>query len=199
MIRVRPRRLVDNNYYYNSLPGNVQFSLGSRLDATYNFLGEETITGGLLISQRDRQAFRDQFTPEQNDVIDAQLSAIDNERNNLIQQISFNENGSAVDPSITRRLVELNQLRNQVYDSAINEQLSIGVLIPPEQLNEQYAEYGYNFQEPMSQTRVDMIIDRQRERRIRETIRNLGPQGVLPSVLGFTATLAQFVTDPLTL
>ena len=90
--------------------------------------------------------------------------------------------------SSSLRLYELNQSRN------VDEPL-----IPFQELNKKYKDSGIFFEQDEKQSTVDILVERKKEERNRQSIIQRGPTGVLPTVAKFGTAMVASVADPINL
>jgi hypothetical protein len=193
---LRPRNVINNAELYYSLGTSVRVDLKTQLGAAFDPLP----TTGLavdLVREMDMRYY--ELPQEQRDIIEEQISPLRQRQNELAQELERNARAGRLSPNYREESLNISRQINEIYQSAINEQIELGNLRTPEELNEQYSEYGYDFLEPMGQERVDLIIDRIRERRLREGIMQVGPKGILPTVATLGTTLASYIVDPIEL
>jgi len=86
------------------------------------------------------------------------------------------------------RLYELEQSRD------FNEPL-----IPFEELNKKYQDSGIFFNEAEKQSTVDILVERKREERYRQSIIQRGPTGVVATVAKFGTSMVASMADPINL
>lgn len=74
-----------------------------------------------------------------------------------------------------------------------------GLVLSQEELNERYADYGLQFNRPMTETEAALLAETKRAEIIRETIISAAPQGVFPAFAKFGVGVLAMATDPLEL
>jgi len=90
--------------------------------------------------------------------------------------------------SSSLRLYELNQSRN------VDEPL-----IPFQELNKKYKDSGIFFEQDEKQSTVDILVERKKEERNRQSIIQRGPTGAIPAVAKFGTAMVASVADPINL
>ena len=90
--------------------------------------------------------------------------------------------------SSSLRLYELNQSRN------VDEPL-----IPFQELNKKYKDSGIFFEQDEKQSTVDVLVERKKEERDRQSIIQRGPTGVVATTAKFGTAMVASIADPINL
>jgi len=200
MQRIRNRQLIRDAELYASMGSNLRVGLGTKL-SSIDWFPTTDLTIDLV---REREMAARELPQDVINQLEQDAAPYVQRRNEINDYIQSQARRGFTIPDAQRQelrdeaqtlSIQIEQLRTD----AVNQQIELGKIRTPEDLNEAYKEYGYEFKEPMGQERVDYIINRQIERQTRQALMERGPTGIVPGVLTFGATLASFAVDPLEL
>jgi len=127
---------------------------------------------GLEVNKYAKQTGFDQFSTDLSDVL-AETAK---------DAWKYNPVSSAL------RLYELNQSRD------VDEPL-----ISFQELNKKYKNSGIFFEQDEKQSTVDVLVERKKEERDRQSIIQRGPKGALPTLAKFSTAMVASVADPINL
>jgi len=201
MQRIRNRNVMTNTELYYALGSSVRVGLGTQIAAAFDPMP----TTGLAVDNVTLLNMKYNELPEdQRAIVDSQVAPLRSRQQEILDQQESYARRRLIMPSeeaqeLRTEYLSLQSEIQNAFQSAINTQIELGNLKTPEELNEEYKDFGYNFQEPMGQERVNFIIDNIKERRLREALVQQGPSGIVPTVLTFGATLGSYIADPLEL
>lgn len=201
MQRIRNRKIVQDAELYRSMGSSVQVSRSTKVGAAFDPAPTMRMVMDLFTTQ---QLSYDEIPQEERDRIEQETMPFTQRQKEIDDFIiSQGRRGFQMPEDQASRLreerLQLTTQIQQVYQASIDQQISIGTLRTPEELNIEYADRGYNFTAPMGQAQVDFIINRQIERQTQEALLQSGPTDLLTTGLTFGATLASYALDPIEL
>lgn len=189
MKRLERSNFRSNQYLYQSGEGFLNVPFTTAISAawepgrTWNMV--TNVFDEINIEGRQRLGV---YQEEYNQAVES----LNDEINNI--QIGL---GPQSKPEEYEQLRQLVYQRSQIYNSYLDRAIAEDIVLTPEQLNQEYADYGYEFTENMSRERAQFVADRQRERQIRDAYIQYGPQGIFAQTAIVGANLASAILDPI--
>lgn len=170
-------------------------SLGQTLKSTF----EQPLGGGLIGRAAQRiGADTQKFDTPEGERFRTRSLELNAEVTRLNRELMYALDDEEVE-NIQRRLATIRNEREIGRTRAIDEALELGIVKPPEELNEQYKDLGLTFTRPTTVEEARLIAQEKTAELKRQAIMSRGPQGLGPLAAQFGVAILATAFDPLEL